>query len=103
MTDSRDTDISSLRGKDVMPASKTDRAGMSDRELLLGLHDRLDRQDEELKSARVEWVVCMRYLHSLNLFMGRRDEAQEIDQVIGIHRPSSMPAGSDAEKTHPGE
>lgn len=89
------------------PAPKSDRSKMTDRELLLDLHDRLDVMDERLAAGdelfqlaerrerqhEADWTVAMKFMHSLNVRLAKHDptanaEADQIEDAIKERFPN---------------
>jgi hypothetical protein len=104
MTEPRDTDISSLRGKDVMPSSRPpprhttiSPEGMSDRDLLLKIVQSIE--EDRVRHAR-DWTIAMRYMQSLNVAIGRQLEAEEISREIERSYPPN--GAHHDEPTNPG-
>lgn len=98
--------------------SRAARQGMTDRQLLESLHERLDGIDDRLREGdgrfasleshlqRVDadWTIAMNFLHAVSLERSRPDLAGQIEATIAERRPangSTHPDLSD-EPTNPG-
>jgi hypothetical protein len=86
---------------------KPDRATMTDRELLLSLHERIDDVDRRLEDGNrhftnvdADWTIAMHFLHEIALERGRADLAQQIDHAIRERRPTN--GATHDEPTNPG-
>lgn len=62
---------------------------MNERELLLAIHSELGELKRKVENQDRDWTIAMHYMHSINLAMGRKAEAEEILAMVQDRRPTT--------------